>query len=121
MHVALSELHVGWRDLSTDMVTNRSCLCFACFRMSSGHPTIAMSLSVENDFTWQLTAQGHNVDLSTLPSLPTTLMSASEVDEVLKKIGSFKLCPANPDERFIPIAQSRNGKLNASGIYIYLS
>ena len=74
-------IHVGWRDLSTD---NRSCLCFACFRMSSGHPTIAMSLTVENDFTWQLTAQGHNVDLSTLPSLPTTLMSASEVDEVLE-------------------------------------
>ena len=64
--------------------------------MSSGHP-----LTVENNFTWQLTAQGHNVDLSTLPSLPTALMSASEVDEVLKKIRSFKLCP---------IAQSQNGK-----------
>ena len=90
--------------------------------MNKEQPSITMSVVVRDDFSWVLQVQGRTFDPLSLPTLPavwpTLLCSAMKVHNLLKLLGSLRICPGIPDEKFGPIAQSRKGKfLDHSGKY----
>ena len=90
--------------------------------MNKEQPSITMSVVVRDDFSWVLQVQGRTFDPLSLPTLPavwpTLLCSAIKVHNLLKLLGSLRICPGIPDEKFGPFAQSRKGKfLDHSGKY----
>ena len=87
-------------------------------------PVISMSISLQENLTWQLHTLGRSLDphtILTISTWPTTLTSVAEVQKVLDLLESFRMCPGIPDENFYPLVQARKGKfVNVSGIYMYM-
>ena len=115
-------IHAGWKDISSEVVGSNESVVLTRVETNKEQPSITMSVVVRDDFSWVLQVQGRTFDPLSLPTLPavwpTLLCSAMKVHNLLKLLGSLRICPGIPDEKFGPIAQSRKGKfLDHSGKY----
>lgn len=114
---------IGWQDMS-DISNSDQHLLLARAQVIAGNPVITFSLTIEENFEWQLCMQGGVIHLESnglLDPVPHFLSSVSAVHSVISFVNSCSMCCGNTDEQFIPLAVSRKGKfLDALGmIYSY--
>ena len=84
---------------------------------SSG-PSVAMSLTIHEDFTWLLHIKGKLVT-AIVESAPIYLNTYSNVKSLLLYLSKSKKCAGNIDEKFM--ALEKKGKfMDETGIFVYI-
>ena len=123
-HTCISHLHnIGWKDMSSEVVCSDNALLLTRVVIRDGYPTMDMSVSVRDNFTWVLCVHGRTFDPVTLPTIstvwPTVLCSVAAVCSLLECLQSLAVCPGVPDKKFHCIAKLRKGIfLDQSGKWI---
>ena len=104
MYIMYNVHNVGWKDVSSSMLTGEQQLLFALMEPTDSGPVINKSLSIKENFLWQLHVRGKTLDphVSVLASFPALLTSVSDIERLLQYIDQCRICCGNPDDKFAP-------------------
>ena len=103
--------------MATDVPSSEEWIVLAYILMAGENVVIDTILITQEGFTWRLTKEGWNIAPHSLPDVPPNLVSASAVKNMFGFINSRPICCGNPDEKFRPILNARNGNfMDGSGM-----
>ena len=104
----LPETPVNW----TKQQNQNSVLYLCTFISPLHHPVITHSVTIRKNGTWSTAIHGQDADHHRCPSLsavPDVLAGSSDAISLLSSISGQNVCTWNPDEKFIPLAETRKG------------
>lgn len=119
LHVSVDKLAPGWVDQTSDP-TEQIPLCkiIPSSQSSSKQPmVISHCLCVSSDLRWEAHVHGHKLSPandanSVLSSIPHKLNQQS-LTSLLHLMDKCRVCPGNPEQRFLSMADSRKGIFKA--------
>lgn len=85
--------------------------------MLNDNPHVYTSLHIADDFSWEAKLSGKLLDQDSqmLCNLPRFVSTASEVGNVLSKLGDVAVCTGNKDEELVSLVACKGGKLFTRG------
>jgi len=93
-------------------------IVLAKFSMEDGHLTINASLSIHDGFSWQVEFRGRSI----LPQhfeFGTSLDTVSAISRLVSVLNNGHTCPGNPDDKFLPLVETRKGRfMDSSGMCV---
>ena len=96
-------------------------LCNVSYQEAPGYPSFFVSRSlVKPDWTWTVYINGHLVDQSVPPITSIPPCSTGETAVVLQKINTLKICPGNPETRYVAVAENKKNKQFVSHSKAYI-
>ena len=105
----LCDLRKADSNLWIDVTKNDSSLrfCHLISAMQNCNPvSLAFTVVIYENFTWQLYVGSHLVDISCLSSFPNVIDGADYINAILTTLQAHKVCPGNPDEKFVSMVES---------------
>ena len=73
---------------------------------------ITRSVAFQSTGTWAISIHGKEIDAAQCPALsgfPRAITTCDSISSFLTSLGSLHICCGNPDQKFIPLADSRKG------------
>ena len=107
--VSTIEIPSGWFNMS---IEHELRLCIVSYQEAPGYPSfvVSRSLVVKPDWTWTVYINGHLVDPSVPPNASIPPCLTGETAVVLQKINTLKICPGNPETRYVALAKNKKNK-----------
>ena len=109
-----------WKDISSGVDNTTNVLLLTQVVVNNEQPSIAMSVAIQDDFTWVVRVQGRTFDAVTLSISckvwHTLVCSLTSFYNLLDLLGSISIFPGIPDEKFNFTAQSRKGDHSGKGM-----
>ncbi len=101
-------LENGWVDVTdAGAATIHLCKCAGISRYS-------YDLTIKEDFIWALYIHGCEVNHEAISDSPALLTNVEEIQTFIQKIGKAKVCPGNPDEKFVEMISNRKKQMKST-------
>ena len=97
---------LGWTKLE-DAVDGQA------FAMIVGEEELAIerSVVVSRDLQWSVEVKGKKVQADTLHSIPATIGSHQDLNNILRFVEECSLCRGNPDEKYTTVITEGNNSM----------
>lgn len=106
LHALIKEV-TGWVDITNDGAsTIHLCKC-------AGISRHLYDLIIKEDFTWALYIHGCEVNHEIVDA-PDVLTNVGQIQTLVQKIRKAKVCPGNPDERFVEMISSQKKQVKST-------
>ena len=119
LHASVHDkLAPGWVDQTSDPTKQiQLCKIIQSSRSFKQPMVISHCLCISSDLTWEAHIHGHKLSSTTdanspLSSVPHKLDHQS-LTSLLQLMDKCRVCPGNPEQRFLAMADSRKGKFKA--------
>lgn len=101
-----------WSIVSTENNEDQISICKFTYNSSISCPTVAVCFTIMNDLTWKLGVHGQNVNAVSHPSLKDcpSVLDYEAANAIIVILNSLHTCVGNPDNNFVSMCDSRNGK-----------
>lgn len=91
-------------------------LCKIVSHSASHVEEVFFSLRVNADFSWSLLLLGESITSAISPYLLQFPMSVADIEGIVNRLDSSRICIGNRDDKFSVLVQKNEGKFkNASG------
>ena len=116
----------NWLDVSpqTEASIATVVVCKPVCPVGSMVPTVAYSISIAQDYTWNVSVYGRLISHTTNPVIqnsPETISNPQDVLSIISILENAKFCMGYPEKKYQQLVQHRNGNFyDGSGICLFL-
>lgn len=93
-------------------------IVLAKFIMKNGCIAVESSLSIHDDFTFQVEFHGRRILPECFKALWQNPPSMSQIGDLVSALSTGGVCCGNQDEKFIPLIKRKGKFFDSSGMYI---